>query len=89
MSIAADAQIAVVKMRTYLRTLERYRSTSVGIHSRVVPAFYELGGKFITEVGDLERRFSDDPEVVRWAAKFHAYADQHKISVKKLTEDKK
>lgn len=89
MSSPADAQVAVVQLRMMLRTLERYRSTSMGIHSRIVPAFYTLGEQFLAETSEVERRFSNDPEVVRWATKLHDYADQHKIAVKKLSEVKK
>lgn len=89
MSTPSDAQVAVVQLRMKLRTLDRYRSTSMGIHNRLVPAFYQLGEQFLTEANELERRFSDDPEVIRWTAKLNEYATQHKIAVKAVKEEKK
>lgn len=84
-----EVMAAVAQMSMYLRTLERLRATSTGMHGRVVKAFYELAEIYQGNIVAIRQRHGADPEVARWIAKFDEYGKQHKLDTPKVVNEKK
>jgi hypothetical protein len=76
-----DQGIAAVNMlRSKMRTLENLRTSSMFMHNRLTPAFFELANTSMAWAIQLGQEFKEDPEVQRWVEKYKEYAAQHKVN---------
>jgi hypothetical protein len=80
-----EEQVAVNKLTSALRTLERFRVTSMSMHNRPVKAFYELSDILLSDAIAIRKQFPDSLEIARWIAKLDEYSRQYHL--KQLKED--
>lgn len=64
---------AVRTIRSYLRTLMRYRNTSMAIHNRCVVGVQVLASDFWNEVIFIGDDLPNSPAVQQWVSKFREY----------------
>lgn len=66
-------------IKSRMRTLERYRRTSMAAHHRLVPSVRLYASAVETEVRAYGEQFPDSKGVQRSVAKFYEYANTHKL----------
>jgi len=81
MSMSDETRVIVNQLNGSLRTLQRYRNTSIALHNRVVPGFDELASRNLETVMEIDNQYPDDPEIQRWVAKWYEYTEQHNVQI--------
>jgi len=69
-------EAAINRIRSYFRTLENHRRTSIALHGHVKPSTKALARLLGSEVSAIGDEYPEDEEVQRWVAKFAAFSGQ-------------
>ena len=72
-------EMAICQLRSCLKTLIRYRNTSMALHGRLIESVPSLAAELLVAVNALADQHATVPAVQRWVAKFHEYVQQHAL----------
>jgi len=69
-------EAAVNRIRSYYRTLENHRRTSIALHGHVKPSTKALARLLGSEVSAIGKEYPEDKEIQRWVSKFGEFSNQ-------------
>jgi hypothetical protein len=67
-------------LRSKFASLEGLRESSMFMHNRLVPAFFQFAKEVMRSAIDLRDRYPGNKEVERWVNKLWDYAAQHGVN---------